>query len=924
MRHRSYLFILLLLFAGLLYAQKKPLTVDDFDSWMNIEKPRLSENGKILVYEYNPGNGDGMLIITDMENGVSDTIARGSDARISGNSSFVAFKIRPEIALRRKAETAKWKKDKRPSDSLGIYVPGTGKLLKYPDVSDFGLPNEGGNWLAFKTVTKPVSGEEPEKKDTTGVEKKKARDTLVVALNPLSKDSIAFMNAKAYTWANKANSLLLSTVKKDSTATRSAVVYFDGETGKTDTLFHKDGTIRKISLGPEGAKLGFLFSKDTTKVKKFQLYKGTGKTVSGLSVKNIRNIPTGWVPSENGDIYFSENGRRMFFGTAYPGVEHPKDTLLDNERATLDIWAWTDKELQPRQKVNLKKDQKKTYLAVYDFDTGEGVQLADSTISEITVLEKGDGKYVLAEDNSDYLRTSSWTGLWISDFYSVDLQTGEKKLLVKGQNRMWTGAAQKYAVYYNRKDSIYYSIDLATDAQVALTRDIDVPFYDERHDTPSEPRPYGVAGWARNDKAVYVYDRYDIWKLDPAGKNKPKRVTGTGRENKTVYRYIKLDRDEKFIDTGKKALLHSFDEKTKKEGYVLADLDQEKSPEVIMEGDYRLNYPRKAKNSDRVFFTKESYREYPDIRVTTTAMDSPEKVTAANPQQENYKWGSVSLVSWKNYDDVPLQGLLYKPENFDPEKKYPMVVYYYERSSDDYHRHYIPAPSRSIINKTFYTSNDYLVFVPDIVYKEGYPGQSAYDCIVSGVEKLIADHSYVDGSHIALQGQSWGGYETAYLITRTNMFAAAMAGAPVSNMTSAYGGIRWGTGLSRMFQYEHTQSRIGGPLWEKLDLYLENSPLFYADKVKTPLLMMHNDKDGAVPWYQGIEFFVALRRLDKPVWMLTYNGEPHNLRGSSWGNRKDLSIRMMQFFDHYLKGKKAPEWMVKGRPAVRKEYDKGY
>ncbi|MBC9795544.1 alpha/beta hydrolase family protein, partial [Sinomicrobium weinanense] len=191
-------------------------------------------------------------------------------------------------------------------------------------------------------------------------------------------------------------------------------------------------------------------------------------------------------------------------------------------------------------------------------------------------------------------------------------------------------------------------------------------------------------------------------------------------------------------------------------------------------------------------------------------------------------------------------------------------------------------------------------------------------------EKLMADYPYVDDSHIALQGQSWGGYQTAYLITRTDIFAAAMAGAPVSNMTSAYGGIRWQTGLSRMFQYEHTQSRIGGPLWEKLDLYMENSPLFYADRVNTPLLMMHNDNDGAVPWYQGIEYFVALRRLDKPVWMLTYNGEPHNLKNSSWGNRKDLSIRMMQFFDHYLKGKKVPEWMKKGRPALQKEYNKAY
>jgi dipeptidyl aminopeptidase/acylaminoacyl peptidase len=217
-----------------------------------------------------------------------------------------------------------------------------------------------------------------------------------------------------------------------------------------------------------------------------------------------------------------------------------------------------------------------------------------------------------------------------------------------------------------------------------------------------------------------------------------------------------------------------------------------------------------------------------------------------------------------------------------------------------------------------------VVFVPDITYKVGYPGQSAYNAIVSGTQYLVNTFPYIDEERMGLQGQSWGGYQVAYLITQTDLYAAAMAGAPVSNMTSAYGGIRWETGHSRMFQYEQTQSRIGGTLWEKPLHYIENSPLFYAPKVNTPLLMMHNDDDGAVPWYQGIEYFLALRRLDKPVWMLSYNGEPHNLNASSWANRVDLSKRMFQFFNHYLKGKPMPEWMEKGVPATEKGDNLGY
>jgi dipeptidyl aminopeptidase/acylaminoacyl peptidase len=290
-------------------------------------------------------------------------------------------------------------------------------------------------------------------------------------------------------------------------------------------------------------------------------------------------------------------------------------------------------------------------------------------------------------------------------------------------------------------------------------------------------------------------------------------------------------------------------------------------------------------------------------------------VSDINPQQKEYRWGTAELFSWKATHNTRLEGLLYKPENFDPKHKYPMLVYYYERNSDYLHRYTPPQPSRSIINPAYCVSNGYLVFIPDIRYRVGHPGKSAFECIVSGVRKLIRT-GFVDPTRIGLQGQSWGGYQTAYLVTQTSMFRAAMAGAPVSNMTSAYGGIRPEAGMSRMSLYEKNQSRIGGTLWEKRDLFIENSPIFFADKVTTPLLIMANDNDGQVPWYQGIELFTALRRLGKQTWMLTYNGEAHNLLQRK--NTKDLSIRMMQFFDHFLKDAPIPVWMKEGVPAINK------
>ncbi len=317
-------------------------------------------------------------------------------------------------------------------------------------------------------------------------------------------------------------------------------------------------------------------------------------------------------------------------------------------------------------------------------------------------------------------------------------------------------------------------------------------------------------------------------------------------------------------------------------------------------------------------FTKESYQDYPNISYSRNGLTNPKQISDVNPQQKEYNWGSIEIVSWTSTDGQVLEGMLVKPEDFDPNKKYPMIVNFYEQSSQGLHRHRTPTAGRSTINYPYYASRGYLIFNPDVPYNIGYPGESAYNSVVSGTLALI-DKGFVDKDNIGLQGHSWGGYQIAHIITKTDLFKCAESGAPVVNMFSAYGGIRWRSGMSRMFQYEQTQSRIGGTIWDKPLRYLENSPIFFLDKVNTPVLILHNDHDGAVPWYQGIEFFVGMRRLGKPAWMLNYNDEPH------WPlklqNRQDFQLRMSQFFDYYLQGAPMPRWMAEGVPAVEKGLD---
>jgi dipeptidyl aminopeptidase/acylaminoacyl peptidase len=273
------------------------------------------------------------------------------------------------------------------------------------------------------------------------------------------------------------------------------------------------------------------------------------------------------------------------------------------------------------------------------------------------------------------------------------------------------------------------------------------------------------------------------------------------------------------------------------------------------------------------------------------------------------------VVHFKNTDGVPLSAALYKPENFDAHKKYPLLVYIYEKLTQNLNHFVSPAPGTSI-NISYYVSNGYLVLTPDIVYTTGYPGQSALKCVLPAIQALV-DRGVVDENAIGIQGHSWGGYQVAYMATQTNRFKAVAAGAPVADMISAYDGIRWGTGLPRQFQYERTQSRIGGSLWQYPTRFIENSPIFWADRVQSPVMILHNDGDTAVPWYQGIEFFLALRRLGKEAYFFNYNGQPHGLQNRA--DQKDYTIRMQQYFDHFLKGAPAPAWMERGVPYLERD-----
>jgi dipeptidyl aminopeptidase/acylaminoacyl peptidase len=639
-------------------------------------------------------------------------------------------------------------------------------------------------------------------------------------------------------------------------------------------------------------------------------------------------IHQGMEIAERGGINFSRDGTRIFFGVAPPqetpdtsGEENAPappaaNSATDSEKVVADLWSWKDDFIQPMQKVRATQDANRTFSAVFNISDKKLTQLADETLAQVT--PEGDGRWALGTDDRKYRMLVGYEQGNYYDYYLVDTDGGSRKpLLTKQVGNIAFSPNAKYGLYFDGKD--WNSISVPDGKTVNLTKGLGVNFWQENNDTPSTPGSYGNGGWTKDEKYVLLYDRYDIWRVAPDGSGAKNLTEGAGRKDKIVFRFINIrtDPQERGIDPAQPLLLSAENESTRDSGFYRTKIDGGQPQKLIMAAK-RFGLPTKARIADTYLLTESTFNEFPDLMVSGPNFNDMKKVSNANPQKAQILWGTSELVRYKNSDGVPLSGILMKPENFDPNKKYPMMVYIYELLSNNLNNFVNPAPGTSI-NVAYYVSNGYLVLEPDIVYTIGHPGQSALKCVLPAIQAVV-DKGFVDEKAIGIQGHSWGGYQIAYMVTQTNRFRAAEAGAPVANMTSAYSGIRWGTGLPRQFQYEHTQSRIGGNLWDSPLLFIENSPVFQANRVQTPLLILCNDGDDAVPWYQGIEYYLALRRLGKEVYLWDYNGQPHGLR--SRPDMKDYTVRMQQFFDHFLKGAPEPEWMAKGIPYNDRDKEK--
>lgn len=954
--NRTFLlpFFLLPFFA---LSQKKPLDHTVYDDWQSIGEKMISEDGKWVVYAITPQEGDAILYIEGTEATLfKKEIPRGYNAVITKDNQYVVFRIKPFYKEVREARIKKKKPEDFPKDSFGIVKLGSDAMWKWANIKAYKTPEKGSGWVAYhkEKEPQPVRGTTPTQKVVDSL--RKTIDSLMLLVKEVknvkagnadgvtAEEETANSNSEAsdlvlrrlddgreYTFKNVADfyfspfgqKLLLKTVRpsKEASAKYSVLVY-TLQSGKVDTILKGGNDFRGFAWADDGSKAAFLAERDTAKSpQKFYqlyLYKSGEDSAHHVLDRSSTGMHLGMTVSEHGNLVFSKSGNRLFFGLA-PIPSLKDTTLVDIDLVKLDIWHYQDDYLQSQQLFNLNNELKRTYLAVFDLAHNQVAALASKAFPAVMQTAKGDGTYFIATTDTGRRVAAQWSGPTKKDVYTIEVPSGNYKLVKRNhEGPVYPSSTGNYVLLYDTKARHYFiwnGKELKN-----LTLGLKVSLSDEEHDTPNDPSPYGVMGWHQNDSFVYIYDRFDVWKLDVKGSKAPVNITVTGRNNKDVFRYIKVDPEEEYLKWGQPLFFRLQNRITKKTGVYSSRLGYDlKWQPLIAKDSFSFGSILKAKDADVFIYTKENYAASPDIYVQGAMV---RKLSAINPQQASYNWGTAQLFAWKTFSGKQSTGILYKPEDFDPAKKYPLLIYFYEKLSDGLYQYLAPSPTPSRLNIPFFVSRGYLVFAPDISYTRGGrgPGKDAFDYIVSGA-KALASYKWVDSKNMAIQGQSWGGYQVAHLITRTNLFKAAWAGAPVVNMTSAYGGIRWESGVNRQFQYEKGQSRIGASIWERPDLYIENSPLFHLPKVSTPIVIMSNDADGAVPWYQGIEMFTALRRLGKKVWLLNYNGEAHNLVERK--NRKDIQLRQQQYFDWLLKGEKPARWLSEGIPSIKKGKDWG-
>jgi dipeptidyl aminopeptidase/acylaminoacyl peptidase len=900
---------------------KKILGLADIGRWNRINNAALSANGEWMTYVIAPNEGDGTLHFRQTAGTKSYDIPVGSAPVFSDDSRFAGYFVSPPTPVAGRGGRAGTGTGRGQTTVVSFAGPPhrfelldltTGAKYDVPDASTFKF-SKGSRFVAVRTNKASIAA------------KNNGTDLLLRDLAAGTTQNIG--NVSLYDF-DDAGRMLAYTVDAADRA-GNGVYVVDLATSQSKVLSSASLDYDQLSWSDKGTSLAVLRGdKKKENVQRdnallvWQNAAAESPRAIEYDASKDATFPTGYVLSELGALRWTRDGSRIYVGLKEQSLERPANA---EPQANVDVWHWKDPDVQSVQMIRLSQDRRATLPAVFNIASNKLVRISDSVMTNVTPTS--DPKWALGRIDTSYRAGVEWGGSK-TDYYRVSTDNAERSLIDRGLTRtMGSSPDGKWFVYL--KDKKVYAYNMASGRSTTLGAGDKISFLDLTDDHPYETPTYGVAGWAKDGKSVILNHRFDLYAVPLDGGKVVDLTGGLGDAQQIQFRLVRLDRpagarggrggagaaatdEDEGVDLTKPLLLSAYGEWTKKSGYYT--LSPGSKPTPLLYDDEQIGQAIKASNADRVLFTRQTFKESPDYWLTTSSFAAPRKVTDANPFITEYAWGSRMLVDFKNSKGQRLQGTLTLPANYQPGKKYPMLVYFYEGLSNTNHTFAMPVfDDRPHFAE--YASDGYLVFEPDIVYETGKPGSSALDCVTNGVKKVI-EMGYADPEHIGVQGHSWGGYESSYILTRSHMFAAVVTGAPPVDLMSFYDETYPGTGTLQQGIIEQGQVRMGTNPWDSRELFEDQSAITHVRDITTPFLILQGTADNAVDWHQGLELYGAARRWGKQVIFLSYPGEPHHLARKE--NQKDFQLRMKQFFDHYLKGTPAPKWMTDGVPQTHK------
>jgi dipeptidyl aminopeptidase/acylaminoacyl peptidase len=939
-------------------ASPRAVELTDIIAWKTIGGVTLSNDGQWLAYRLSPGEGDAQLIVrrtrgtqeTRFEVGEVPGAEGGGPTAVtfSDDSKWIAFNTNPS-----RAEAQRLRRQRRPVQA-GVTVVNleSGEKREYARVRRFEFSGDTAAWIALHRQAAPAAGAAGGGAAAGGrggasaagaPANEPARGTDLILRQLANGQEINVGNVSAFEFTRDGTRLAMIIDAQDKVG--NGVLLRDLSTGATSLLDGGAAIYERLTLTEEGDALAVLKgTEDRTLRDKVYSVVGVTGLASASPAKTIytpsadSSFPEGLTISGNREARWTEDREALLFGIHIPRKRDGADasngatttdtadtTIADRpagsgdsqdaeERVDLVLWHWSDTRLPTQQEVQEGRDRTFSYLAEYRVSSKTFIRLSDEEVRTVSTSPKD--RFAIGFDDREFELTNSLDGRRFQDVYVIKLQDGTRTRVARRQ-RYYSGPSPDGRSFLFYENGHYFVHVMETGQTRNITQGVPASFIDTEDDHNNVDPPVAPIGWTRDNASVLLSDNWDIWQV-PIDGSKATNLTINGRKDAIRYqRRFPIEpareRDEG-IDLARPQYFAAYGEWTKKGG--IARLDPGKpGVQMLMWGDAAFGRLIKAEDADRFVYTRETSLEPADFFVTDAGFGPGDRLSDMRPQVADFKWSAgVQLVNYTSDKGDKLQAALFLPANYEKGKAYPTVVNFYERMSQTANT--FANPGANGFNRSVYTSNGYAVLVPDIAYKVNDPGMSAVWCMVPAVKAAIAT-GIVDPKHIGITGHSWGGYQTAFLITQTDIFAAAVAGAPLTNMVSMYSLVYKNTGGTNQSIFESSQGRFKGGYWDNWDAYYRNSPVFFAKNVKTPLMIMHNDRDGAVDFTQGVEYFNTLRRLQKPVIMLEYVGENHGLRKRS--NQRDYTVRMKEFFDHHLKGAPAPEWMTKGVPRLKME-----